>query len=158
MSVIICPECGFPNQENHKICPECGFPFGNPKNKLKINPKIIIFLLIIVVVAASAFKFTEHQKNEFQTQLVKGSSWQIKNTESKIAFNDKGRVIYSDINFYGITNGMDAQLISGNYKIISKNTIKIGDQKVTVTIESKEIYFEPDIKAVLLEAIKEEEN
>lgn len=155
MSVLICPECGFPNQENHKICPECGFPFSNKKNKLKISPKIIVFILIIVMTSSSVFKITEHQKNEFQTQLIKGSSWEIKNTGSKIAFNDKGRTVYSDINFYGISNGMDARLISGDYKVISKNTIKIGDQKVTVTIDGKEISFEPDIKAVLLEAIKE---
>lgn len=160
MSLSVCPECGSPETENQQICSECGFPLKTitEKKMPRINKKIILCITAVVLVVVSVFGINEHQKNGLREQLVTGGSWKIKYTESVIAFNNNGRTVYSDINNYGITEGIDARLISGDYKIISKDKIKIGEQKVKVTIDGDEIFFEPDIKAVLLEAIHEKEN
>ncbi len=154
-----CPDCARLNTKDSASCYYCGCPLTaeNKKPKIKIKtllPIIISVAVVITTVVGIAVGVTKN-KNDFKEKLVQGGVWFEAETNNKVRFDEDGKMLYINLNWYGLDEGLEYSIAACEYKVKTGNRIEIDGTTVKVEFKSNgEITFEPDIEQLVHQASK----
>ncbi len=163
--IIICPDCSEQNIKGAAICSKCGCPLDATEEKTKLGKKIpssvIAIALVIAVAVSGIIAVVSNNRNSLKEKLVEGSMWLDAETNARVRFDDDGKMMYSIISLNGGFLGggnLEYSISTAEYKVKSKNKIKVGGETVKVIFRSDgKIMFEPDLGPIIHEAAKEAE-
>ena len=154
MVIITCPECNEQVSADDVICKNCGYPLKtkgtNAFGKFKFNSKLIVIIVCIISLLLIGTSYFCVLKNNFNDKLVSTLSWTETKYGYNISFSEDGILKYHKIDWIGHEYGLNYSVGVAEYKVLSSNKIKIGDQKVKIEIKNDgTLCFEPDFKMIL---------
>ena len=150
---VICPECQHENEEIDTVCKNCGYPLkedSRKKNKSAVLSKLIAAIVCLFMLLLIGITSFNNSRNKFKEELVSHGTWNEAKYGYNVSFSDDGMFKYTRVDWQGMDAGLNFEIAVAEYKVLSKNTVKIGKQKVKIKIGKDDtLKFEPDFNMII---------